>query len=128
MNKEAVVRALDAIIEGLDDDEVPVETQASRAWRGVDDLRSSLLKEGPTKGPDNMGHVMQHGLDCGDPDCELHHPSVIEDEPQRLTAMAWQLVGAYKAIDLIAEGLKAGFTIDQATSAAYGESHDDPDF
>ena len=31
---------------------------------------------------------------CEDPECELHQPQVIEDENQRLTALAWFLAGA----------------------------------
>lgn len=78
-------------------------------------------------GLQNLNHVLQLP-ECHDPDCELHHPDVIEEEDERLTATAWQLVGAWKGIALVEEGLKAGFSIDQAIAAAYAEAKDDPSF
>jgi hypothetical protein len=56
-----------------------------------------------TKGGDNMAFGQQnydHVLagPCSDPDCELHHPAMIEDWDQRLTACAWFLAGAQAAV------------------------------
>ena len=42
-------------------------------------------------GKHNLAHVMEK-RDCKDPDCELHNVMVIEDEDERLTAVAWQIV------------------------------------
>lgn len=38
---------------------------------------------------------------CEDPDCEIHAPTVIEDEDQRLTALAWYYAGATAMHSLI---------------------------
>lgn len=51
-----------------------------------------------TVGQRNLNHVL-HGF-CNDPDCELHHPEVIEDDEQSLTARAWFLAGAIAYRDL----------------------------
>lgn len=34
----------------------------------------------------NLSHA---GTVCSDPDCEIHHPEVIEGHGERLTALAW---------------------------------------
>jgi hypothetical protein len=47
-----------------------------------------------TVGQTNIAHVLQDG-NCDDPDCELHHPEVIETESERNTACAWYLAGAF---------------------------------
>jgi hypothetical protein len=70
----------------------------------------------------NITHALYH--DCQDPDCEIHNPDVIEDEPSRLTSLAFFHAGGRTALGLVEEGLKAGFTIDQALSAAYAEIKD----
>jgi hypothetical protein len=44
----------------------------------------------------NFNHAL---APCHDPDCEIHHPSVIEERPARLTAMAWYLAGVMAAHD-----------------------------
>lgn len=43
-------------------------------------------------GKRNFAHVLNGP--CGDPDCELHNPGVIEDEDSMWTALAWFYVGA----------------------------------
>jgi len=48
----------------------------------------------PHTGHQNLEHVREFPADCGDPDCELHSPWVIEDESERLTAIAWYVAGA----------------------------------
>lgn len=48
-------------------------------------------------GQANIDHVRQFGADCGDPDCELHSPWVIEDEAARQTAIAHYIAGARSA-------------------------------
>lgn len=40
-----------------------------------------------------MRNLIHASSDCSDPDCEIHHPEVIEDEGSRLTAMAWYEAG-----------------------------------
>jgi hypothetical protein len=51
------------------------------------------------QGGDEMAAGMknlQHALAdvCTDPDCEIHAPTVIEDDNERLTALAWYYAGA----------------------------------
>jgi hypothetical protein len=94
-----------------------------RMWG--DDRKWGEEKAKVGAGPANMEHVLQL-TDCTDP--ELHHPDVIETEDQRLTAQAWQLVGAWKGIELVEEGIKAGFDVQQSIAAAYAEAKDDPAF
>lgn len=43
-------------------------------------------------------HVQDHEADCGDPDCELHSPWVIEDAKERAAAIAWYIAGAKTVI------------------------------
>lgn len=43
-------------------------------------------------GANNLQHALAN--DCTDPDCEIHVPTCIEGESQRLTAMSWFLAGA----------------------------------
>ncbi len=40
----------------------------------------------------NLEHAIANA--CADPDCEIHHPDIIETESERLTAVAWFLAGA----------------------------------
>ena len=44
----------------------------------------------------NLEHVLTG--ECHDPDCELHHPEVIEDPRERLTALAWYFAGAVEGL------------------------------
>jgi hypothetical protein len=44
----------------------------------------------------NLHHVLTE--ECHDPDCELHHPERIEDDRERLTALAWFLAGAQEGL------------------------------
>lgn len=53
-------------------------------------------------GYNNLQHVLK--ANCHDPDCELHQPTVIEEEDERLTAIAWLLVGADCAIEAVLVG------------------------
>jgi hypothetical protein len=50
----------------------------------------------PMAGPANLRHVLTE--ECWDPDCELHHPEVIEMTAERLTALAWYLAGAQEGL------------------------------
>lgn len=54
----------------------------------------------------NLVHASQS---CDDPDCEIHHPEVIEDEAERYTAMAYYEAG-YRAAarGLVGESLGSG--------------------
>lgn len=47
----------------------------------------------------NLDHALAN--DCTDPDCEVHVPSCIEDDRERLTAMAWYYAGACALLDTI---------------------------
>lgn len=47
----------------------------------------------------NLDHVLQGN--CAVPDCELHYPFAIEDEAQRLTAMAWFIAGGERMVELM---------------------------
>jgi hypothetical protein len=64
-----------------------------------------------TQGPNNLNHVLDSmQRPCTDPDCELHHPEVIEEESERLTATAWFIAGilhghSYDTITRAAEDL-----------------------
>lgn len=54
-----------------------------------------------------IAHVREHDGDCGDPDCELHSPWVIEDSNERMAAIAWYIAGAKSAradIDEVLQG------------------------
>jgi hypothetical protein len=44
-----------------------------------------------------IDHVREFGSDCGDPDCEIHSPWVIEDERERYAAIAYYIAGAKSA-------------------------------
>ena len=48
----------------------------------------------------NLEHAILNN--CQDPDCEIHQPEAIEEEPERQTAKAWFLAGAL-AFQLIYE-------------------------
>lgn len=43
----------------------------------------------------NLAHAREGR--CFDPDCEIHNPDVIEDDAERLTALAWFTAGAASA-------------------------------
>lgn len=64
----------------------------------------------------NLRHVLENT--CTDPDCELHHPEMIEDKNERLTALAWFTAGAQHAVDFI------GNFMDQAYTEIYEELRD----
>jgi hypothetical protein len=49
----------------------------------------------------NLEHALDNG--CEDPDCEIHHPEVIEEEPERDTAKAWFYAGAMAYMELLDE-------------------------
>lgn len=38
---------------------------------------------------------------CSDPDCEIHHPSVIEDDRERRMALAWYTAGALATLEAL---------------------------
>lgn len=52
-----------------------------------------------------IDHAREHDGDCGDPDCELHSPWVIEDENERMAAIAWWICGAKAASSDVEETL-----------------------
>ena len=45
-------------------------------------------------GHQNYTHAALRSVICRDPDCEIHRPEVIEDQAERLTALAWFYAGA----------------------------------
>jgi hypothetical protein len=49
------------------------------------------------RGIRNLAHA---GTACADPDCEIHHPEVIEDQGDRATALAWFHAGRRSALYL----------------------------
>lgn len=46
------------------------------------------------RGLRNLAHA---GTACSDPDCEIHHPEVIEGHAERATALAWFNAGKREA-------------------------------
>jgi hypothetical protein len=46
------------------------------------------------RGIRNLAHA---GTACSDPDCEIHHPEVIESQAERATALAWFNAGKREA-------------------------------
>lgn len=58
-----------------------------------------------------LDHVREHDSDCGDPDCEIHSPWVIEDERERYCAISWYIAGAKSTTsdfeELIASGIES---------------------
>lgn len=79
--------------------------------------------------PKNMDHVLEFGsAGCKDPDCELHNPAVIETDMERETAMAWALVGAWAALNLVSDAMDSGASASEALSMTYAEVKDDPQF
>ena len=72
---------------------------------------------------DNLDHVLAQ--DCTDPDCELHNIDVaLREEVVGPTDVAFYIQGGWDAIALVREGLKAGYTIEQALDAAAAEHLD----
>lgn len=47
-------------------------------------------------GRENLLHAYSS---CSDPDCEIHHPEVIEDYDSRATAKAWYSVAMWEFIE-----------------------------
>lgn len=78
----------------------------------IDDLQSAQ-EFGPLRLPtnahrervalENLGHAISR---CTDPDCEIHHPEVIEDHVSALNAMAWYEAG--RRAGHIDGGIEAG--------------------
>lgn len=48
---------------------------------------------------------------CTDPDCELHHPEVIETYDERATAKAWFTIGMFELQERVEQSLR-DFQID----------------
>ena len=65
--------------------------------------------EGMTTAQRNLEHARHNSADCGDPDCEIHSPWVIEDEASRLTAIAWWIAGAKTTSSEIEDTLQGAF-------------------
>lgn len=51
----------------------------------------------PTASQNNLEHALENS--CTDPDCEIHHPEVIETSEERWTAKAWFYAGACALVD-----------------------------
>jgi len=70
---------------------------AAIAEEGGDNMSYEELEK-DIRNSNLIQHVQQHEGDCGDPDCELHSPWVIEDAKERAAAIAWYIAGAKTVI------------------------------
>ena len=72
-------------------------------------------------GSNNLAHAMT--VHCTDPDCEIHHPEVIEFPESALTALAWFFAGVNEVMEVLADQTPLPASDRNAIYAAIVEAH-----